>query len=483
MKKIFYLLLLGVVFASCDSFLDEKPTKSSAKTLETAEELDALFNGVTYSYYSDPDFFCTDNFDIPLEVYNELPSVFSFNIIEQFLFNTRIDNAYDQCWNQRYKTIWLCNFALQEIGENTISGSEELKSQLKAEAHFLRATEYFAMALNYCLHPSEANAGEPGLPLRVGVDFEESLARASLKDTYAFIEADLQEALKMDVAFERNWRASTAAVEAFAARFYLYMGEYTKAAQYASSALGEHAEMINYDAEFYTVTDASGIAYPMTNTYYSNGSQWLNFWKGQYMNRSKSNPHWKSLPSQELLDLYDPLDKRYEMFMVENYLLRFGFVDNQYVGYIQGGNYGEYIDGPSTSEMYLISAETKARGGDISGAMSDIEKVRINRFAAADYAPMALPSDKKAAIQTVIDERRREMPFTIRWYDIRRINVDSETDNITIRRKFYPLNDSQVDMESAPIDYVIEPGSRLFARPLNDGVINLSKGQTTQNVY
>lgn len=483
MKKILFILFIAVTFVACDSFLDEEPKKSSAKTLETTEELDILFNGVSYSYYSDPDFFCTDNFVIPLEVFDELPNTFSFNIIEQYLFNTRLENASDYAWNQRYRTIWLCNLAINVINENSITGPEDQKMQLKAEAHFLRATENFALVLNYCLHPSDANASEPGLPLRTGIDFEEDLTRASLADTYNFIEADLQEALKMDVPFNRNWRASTAAVEAFAARFYLYLGEYDKAAQYASSALAEHSDMIDYDAEFYTVTDASGIEYPMTNTYYSFRPEWLNFWKGQYMNRSKTNAHWKSLPSQELLDLYDPLDKRYEMFMVENYLLRFGFVDNQYVGYIQGGNFGEYIEGPSTSEMYLIIAETKARKGDISGAMADIEKVRINRFAAADYTPLALPTDKKAAIQTVIDERRREMPFTIRWYDIRRINVDAETDNITIRRKFYPLNGSQVDMNAAPIDYVIEPDSRLFARPLNDAVINLSKGQTSQNNY
>ena len=75
------------------------------------------------------------------------------------------------------------------------------------------------------------------------------------------------------------------------------------------------------------------------------------------------------------------------------------------------------------------------------------------------------------------------MPFTIRWYDIRRLNVDSETDNITIRRKFYPLEDKKVNMNAAPVDYVIEPGSRLYARPINEAVINLSNGQTLQNEY
>ncbi|MCZ4695566.1 RagB/SusD family nutrient uptake outer membrane protein [Ancylomarina euxinus] len=483
MKKILLILLVVGMFASCDSFLDEAPTKTTAKTLETAEELDALFNDVYYSSKSNPDFYCTDNFDIPLGVYNEFPSAFTFEAIEQYLFATSIEGAKDACWDHHYNTVWLCNLALKVIAENSITGADDLKNQLKYEAHFIRATEYFALALNYCLHPGTSTESELGLPLRVGVDFEESLSRSSLKDTYEFIEADLQQALKMDVSLERNWRASTAAVEAFAARFYLYMGDFTKASQYATAALSEHSEMIDYDSEFYTVEDASGLAYPMTNSYPSYTSAWLNFWTGQYMNRSIFNPSWKTLPSQELLDLYDPLDKRYEIFMVENYLKRFGFETNQHVGYIQGGNYGECISGPSTSEMFLIRAETKARLGDISGAMADVEQVRINRFAASDYTALALPSDKKSAIQAVIDERRREMPFTIRWYDIRRLNVDSETDNITIRRKFYPLNGNQVNMDAAPIEYVIEPDSRLFARPLNSGVINLSEGQTVQNEY
>lgn len=483
MKKILLLLLtLGVFFVSCDEFLDEPPTKSSAKTLDTAEDLNKLFNNLSYSYYSPPDFFCTDNFDLPIEVYDEKPTTFSFKIIEQYLFNTSIQEAYDATWSRRYRTIWNCNLAINVIEEQSITGSEALMQTLKAEAHFIRATEYFGLVMNYCLHPTEANADEPGLPLRTETDFEEDLSRASLKETYDFIEADLQEALKLDVPHAQNWRASTAAVHAFAARYYLYRGDFDKAEQYANSALGGYSQMLDYDAAFWTV-DYSGILYPMTNTYYYWRADWLRFWNDQYMNRSISNPHWKTLPSKELLDLYDPADKRYEIFVVENYMQRFGFTENAPSGYLHGGNYGEYVQGASTGEMYLIRAEVKARKGDIAGAMADIENLRKYRFAADDYAPMMIPAGKKAAIQTVIDERRREMPFTIRWYDIRRLNVDPETDNITIKRKFYPIEGTQVNTDAAPIDYVIEPGSRLYARPLNEAVINLSQGVTTQNEY
>lgn len=61
------------------------------------------------------------------------------------------------------------------------------------------------------------------------------------------IDADLQEALKLTVSFaDKRWRASRASVNAFAARYYLYRGNYTEAEKCANMALGEFSELVDY---------------------------------------------------------------------------------------------------------------------------------------------------------------------------------------------------------------------------------------------
>ena len=66
--------------------------------------------------------------------------------------------------------------------------------------------------------------------------------RATIEETYRFIESDLQEALKCSTALVQNgqnkhWRANTAAINGFAARYYLNRNRYEQALKYAENVL------------------------------------------------------------------------------------------------------------------------------------------------------------------------------------------------------------------------------------------------------
>ena len=55
LKKTAYLTLLAAAaagFAACDDFLDVDPSKSTQKTIETAEQLDALLGSYSRFYPS-----------------------------------------------------------------------------------------------------------------------------------------------------------------------------------------------------------------------------------------------------------------------------------------------------------------------------------------------------------------------------------------------------------------------------------------------
>ena len=85
---------------------------------------------------------------------------------------------------------------------------------------------------------------------------------------------------------------------------------------------------------------------------------------------------------------------------------------------------------------------------------------------------------------SIAQERRRELAFTMRWYDIKRLNANEDTsDDITIVKTFYPYNTSTVLSSEAPIEYRIEPGSRKFATPIPDVEITRSEGVIQQNTY
>ncbi|ULT26833.1 RagB/SusD family nutrient uptake outer membrane protein [Sphingobacterium sp. E70] len=77
-----------------------------------------------------------------------------------------------------------------------MSGDEASRRRVKADAHFIRAMSYWILVNNYCAPYAAANMNSLGLPLKRTVDYEESLKRASLKETYDFILADIEEAKK-----------------------------------------------------------------------------------------------------------------------------------------------------------------------------------------------------------------------------------------------------------------------------------------------
>ncbi|MCG8578630.1 MAG: RagB/SusD family nutrient uptake outer membrane protein, partial [Bacteroidales bacterium] len=109
--------------------------------------------------------------------------------------------------------------------------------------------------------------------------------------------------------------------------------------------------------------------------------------------------------------------------------------------------------------------------------------VRMNRFNMADYAPLALPTSVKEAVELVANERLLELPFTsCRWSDVKRLNAEGLVDPIILSRDFYAIKDGSIDF-SQPMTYTLQPDSRKYARPLPREVIDLTDGKVKQNTY
>ncbi|WP_187269552.1 RagB/SusD family nutrient uptake outer membrane protein [Flagellimonas hymeniacidonis] len=167
---------------------------------------------------------------------------------------------------------------------------------------------------------------------------------------------------------------------------------------------------------------------------------------------------------------------------MEDLYVQFGPQYNEFphIGYVKEGVFS--VKGLSVPKSFLTRAECRARRGDIAGAMADLEMVRVNRFYTDMYRPLPIPANEKAAVEEIIDERRREFPYSLRWIDIRRLNNDPLTDPIIITRDFYEVANSIVNRDVITT-YTLEPSDRRYARPIFDAVITNSQGQTEQNTY
>jgi tetratricopeptide (TPR) repeat protein len=523
-KYIIPVIALSAVFlGSCtkiDDFLNERPSKSTAKPLETVEELDGLL-GTYSSFYRESSqtlFASSDDWGVIKEIHDSYAGIYAGTSAPNSFYPAvwdvaNLETSGDKGWSEAWSKIFKANMVLVNL--DNVTGDEEYKNNLKAEAHFIRAYDMFLLANIFCLPytlSNTANADEPGLPLKRSTSFEESVERATLEATYEFIEADLTEALKITTPLIRetdgvlrSWRGNKTGVKAFAARFYLDMGDYTKALDFANEALAEYNTLVDYNLD----SRVGGMTYGLSKTYtidqgtpaqqvvtlqypygHDNQSDLTErfAWKEALYMRFMYNGSWYFIPSQDLLGLYDQVnDRRYEYNYVEGYSYDRGCVKPSfsYPGYIRF--YKDNLpSGPSTAEMYLIKAECHARLNQLPQAESAVNILRAKRIsntAAQDVIELSF-ANQQDAITKILEERRRELSFVARWYDVRRLNNnDDPNDDVIITRSFYGYSSSAVNNTGPVLTYTLPKDSRRYAAPIPYTELTSSQGVIKQNTY
>lgn len=496
MKILKLLLFAGVLLtlAGCKKFLAEEPLRQTS--IRTADQLEALINNATQFAADGSDGtngsagYSTDDTEIPLDAFKNYPSgKWSIDNLYYYTFKTDeiIGLSSDPIWNGEYNKIFTANLVLFNLDK--VTGDDALKSELRADAHFIRAYAYWVLVNHFCLPYTTANKDVAGLglPLKQTIDYKEPFDRATLKQTYDFIEADLAEAKKTtrdDVDLTKPWRVSKKAVEAFMSRYYLFLGNYDESLIHTNNALTTTSAVL---VDFHTIVAGTPANYtnPTATLAYSELNDWAPakhlYWKEFYFPRfSYQSGQWL-LPSTALRSLYDQAnDLRYKWFMIPNGGRRFTVITPSLFRYTVFYD-GRYIPtGPTVAEMLLNKAEILARKGDVAGAMLAVNTLRAKRMNTA--APL-IATDQADAIQKVLQERRREMPFSFRWYDIRRFSVnDYQADDVTVTHTFFKVNVGAVDTTSTQT-YILAPGSKRYAVPINGVEIMASKGVITQNQY
>jgi tetratricopeptide (TPR) repeat protein len=490
MKKIFISLFFVSLFllSACEDFLSEMPTKGSNQKIEAIEQLEGLLNNPPYGEHNNISVFSSDDYDIPLDIYDIRPTSFSSTYLYFYTFNTTeiVGLASDTFWAELYKQIYIANLIIENADQ--VTGEPALKARVKAEAYFLRAYNNWVLANYYCLPYCAANLEEMGLPKRDNTDMEATLSRMTLKETYEYIESDISEALKIDVEdFTNTWRISKATVNAFLSRYYMFKGEYEKAVEAADYALSHSgaASLVDYN------TLKAGTSYPsydppltFCETYsYVESSPTLFNWPEFYYIRINTSS-WLIL-SQNLIDLFDSsFDMRYEWFV--KYANRTHGVTSPNILSYEKFAYGSFIpSGPNVPEVLLNKAECLLRQStpSLQAAMNTINLLRDNRMRPECPDIHMNFTSRDEALRKVLEERRRELPFSYRFLDIRRFAVnETPWDDVNITRTFYSFHEGVVD-KSKTENYTLPVGSRRYAHPINNVEIAASRGSLKQNIY
>ena len=198
MKKIIFGLTLaaGLTLTSCSDFLNEPilGQQDMENYFATEEECANQVVGC-YAYLACDDWWqiykhyglvdmCTDDEWMG----NTTQEPGDYKPLSHYTGNTiEGGNAVQNFYQYRWKGILQCNIAIMKIPELTFN-DDSYQKRLIGEAKFLRAFMYFDLARNF-----------GGLPIIEGLKMpseSQGIERATLSETYAFIEQDLKDAIE-----------------------------------------------------------------------------------------------------------------------------------------------------------------------------------------------------------------------------------------------------------------------------------------------
>ncbi|UYQ92207.1 RagB/SusD family nutrient uptake outer membrane protein [Chitinophaga horti] len=359
-------------------------------------------------------------------------------------------------WNLPYTAIFYANNVLAGLQTIVTTPQSELNwKYTNGWALFVRAYAYFDLVSNFSKSYSKSTAASDlGIPLRVKPSIDEVLPRSSVEQTYSQIINDLNAAipsLNVEVAATKT-RPSKYAAYALLAKVYLTMEHYKLAELYADSCLQLNNRLLNYNS----LSKTSNAPFALNHGEQIYHSQAVG--NGTY-STSSNNANIKVSP--ELIALYGPNDLRLNIFFLRQSDGTYDFKR----GY--GGPGLVPFTGLAMDEVYLIKAESAARNGNISTAMSYLNQLLINRWnpgatnPAAPYIDMSAQT-RDEALNMILLERRKELVWRgARWQDVKRLN--SAGGIMSLKR----IIDGKT--------YILDANDPKFVFPIPDNEIVLSK--------
>ena len=309
-------------------------------------------------------------------------------------------------WGSIYNTVYIANFILERLPE--VEGVPTAqRDQVMGTAHFLRGYAYFIALYTF--------GGVPQV-LTTDIETNRNIPRAGESEMLALIESDYLEALST-VPDEPVTAAYVGefAVRAALARYYLYLGNWAQAEEYATDVI----ESGNYELEpdfssiveeDFTIEAILEVGYTIADDPGTNGNIGLN---NLFVGRREiipSNQVVVALASSESGDRFSSISFDVdELSGTDN-----GWSVAMY-GTADADNNNVVVF--RLAEMYLIRAEARAQLENVTGLNSAQTDINILRTRAG--APTIAAVSKSQMLRLIEEERRYELAFEgHRWYDL-----------------------------------------------------------------
>lgn len=448
MKRTIYTLtlILVIVLGSCKKFLDKDPDlRTQINTLDKVAQL--LVTAYPERHYLAFAETASDNVEdksAALASYNNepFPSLYNWNEMTD-----DINGSPTKYWNAAYAAIASANQALAAIEENHF-GSEA--NQYKGEALVARAYAHFMLVTFFAKAyvPGGPN-NTPGVPY---VKEPETVAvklyeRGTVASVYEDVEKDLTEGLPLLSGGQwqvPKYHFNPQAANAFAARFYLFKGDWDKVIQYVSAILPENNFKENirqYNGSLYNLTYTEHrIEYTKADKSWNLllANTYSNFQRGSSSIEAAGGARYSFGETKK--NLYNKVTvfgaafrNRYGVYTAPNY------TTNKYNEYFYYTNVAAGIGYPyimmpllTLDEALLNRAEAYIQKGQFAQGIADLNTFASTRIVNYNSTTHALTvekaktffntaDDKEALIKALLETKQIAfMQEGIRWMDILR---------------------------------------------------------------
>ena len=470
MKHVIYIYMLvcGLVFSSCNDYLDIVPKGNKIPT--TLADYEALLRdeytigqtSISNALYLLNDYYVTvSNLNSPtLTRANYMWDETADRIL--------LNNADESTYYQLYAAISSCNLIVENVPSATEATDAE-RAEVIAYAKVIRSLCYFVLANYYADTYDAATAGEKlSVPLITSANINAPSQQVTIQAIYDFIIQGVQEAIDGGLPEQSMTvlHPNLGAAYALLARVYLQMQNYSEALSYANLALGQNDQLYDwnayYDEHRSTIEnpeDYTGLPTPTDYSYVEN----------YYFRCGNGSPNYTTnelnIPV-ERAERFEEGDARF--------LSRWKLYSQNQDTYYRGVGNGYFNwGGLTTTEVYLIKAECQARlaqGGDFTEAMNTLNAVRQTRIRPEVYQPLTA-STLTEAIELIRRTKDNELIFSIvPFADARRFNQEG-----TYARTMTKTYEDET--------YTLRPDSHLWTMPFPAGAINNpGNGSIQQNV-
>ncbi len=450
MKKLMIIVATLALF-SCkkqDQWLNVKSNKADI-TPVTLEDFQALLDNdnVMNGNYPGLGLIASDNYYLTYSFWQSVqPTERNAYLWKADIYQG--DPSFD--WEYEYKRIEYANTVLDGIDKIKVNNSNKSNyNSIKGSALFYRAYSFYNLLQLFSVpYDSSIAAKASGIVIRLHSDVNEKSVRSTLAQSYEQVINDLLTAKELlPSSAASKLRPSKTAALALLARTSLTMNSYSKAVSYATDALSLHGKLINFN-KLDTMAANMLPAFPP-------GNEEVIFYATSipYYTLSRSNMKVDTL----LYRSYKNYDLRRTVFYKNN-----GINGISYRGNYTGKMLSSKFAGLASNELYLIRAEAYARLNKPDEALADLNYLLQNRWVNGFYVPPT-GMDAKEILAVIIQERRKELPFTgnLRWEDLRRQNQEARFAKNLIRI----LNGES---------FSLPPGDKRYVYPIPDNEIRMS---------